>query len=207
MTVHAADLGKLGAGQHQQVLGDGQVVHVHHPQVGVIVAQVQHGGNIARVAVLKGHHAVGSVTPLHGGEYLVPGGAAHGLGVGEQCPQRDVRKGPLHALIGGAVLAQNEGFVLLGHVHHVLDMVFIIRAQRRGMDAGGGLFQHGGFPRGIKDRQAVGTLVLGHLQHSGHAPLKQGSQLGVHFVDLGTGLFQCVHGGHILYVWFGYDTQ
>ena len=54
-------------------------------------------------------------------------------------------------------------------------MVFIIRAQRRGVDAGGGLFQHGGFPRGIKDRQAVGTLVLGYLQHSGHAPLKQGS--------------------------------
>ena len=53
----------------------------------------------------------------------------------------------------------------------------------------------------------MGTLVLGHLQHSGHAPLKQGSQLGVHFVDLSTGLFQCVHGGHILYVWFGYDTQ
>ena len=113
MTVHAADLGKLGAGQHQQVLGDGQVVHVHHPQVGVIVAQVQHGRNIARVAVLKGHHAVGSVPPLHGGEHLVPGGAAHGLGVGEQCPQRDVRKGPLHADRRRGS-GQKEGFVLLG---------------------------------------------------------------------------------------------
>ena len=86
-------------------------------------------------------------------------------------------------------------------------MVPVVGAQGGLLNAGGGFVQHYRLPRGIKDRQAVGTLVLGHLQHSGHAPLKQGSQLGVHFVDLGTGVFQCVHGGHILYVWFGYDTQ
>ena len=32
-----------------------------------------------------------------------------------------------------------------------------------------------------------------------HPALEQRSQLRIHRVDLGTGLFQCVHGGHILF--------
>ncbi len=92
----------------------------------MVIAQVQHGGNIARVAVFKGHDAPGGIAAFHGVKHLVPGGVAHGLGVGEQRLEGDVGKSALHALIGGAVTAQHHGFVLLGHVHHVLHMVFIV---------------------------------------------------------------------------------
>ena len=84
--------------------------------------------------------------------------------MGEQCPQRDVRKGPLHALIGGAVAAQHRGLVLLGNVHHVLDMVPVVGAQGRLLNAGGGFVQHHRLPRGVKDGQAVGLFVRGNGQ-------------------------------------------
>ena len=73
-------------------------------------------------------------------------------------------------------------------------MIPVIGAQRRVLDAGCSLFQHGGLPGGVKDGQTVGLLVAGDLQHRRHPPLKQRGQLGVHRVDLGAGLFQCVHG-------------
>ena len=72
-------------------------------------------------------------------------------------------KRPFHPLIGGAVTPQRSGFVLLGKIHHVLDMVFIVRAQRGLLNAGCGLFQHGGLPGGIVDGQAVRPLIFGHL--------------------------------------------
>ena len=103
-------------------------------------------------------------------------------------------KRALHALIGRAVLAQHHGFVLLGYVHQVLHMVFIIGPQGGILNAGGRFFQHSGLAGGVVDGQAVGTLIFRHLQHSGHPPLKQCGQLGVHRVDLGACLFQCVHG-------------
>ena len=193
MAVDVLELGQLGAGQDEQVLGDGQVVDVHHPQLGVVVAQVEDGGDIACVAVLKRHNAVGGVAPADGIEHLVPRRAADGLRVGEERPQRDVGESAFHALIGGAVPAQHLGFVLLGDVHHVLDMVFIVRPEGGVLDAGRSLFQHHRLPRGVKNRQAVGLFVLGDAEHSGHPPLKQGGQLRVHRVDLGAGLFQCVH--------------
>ena len=84
-------------------------------------------------------------------------------------------KGALHALIGGAVLAQHHGFVLLCHVHQVLHVVFIVGPQGRVLNAGRSLFQHHRLPRGVKNRQAVGLFVLGYAEHSGHPPLKQGS--------------------------------
>ena len=67
------------------------------------------------------------------------------------------------------------------------------------LDAGCGLFQYGGLPGGIVDGQAVRPLIFGHLQNGSHPALEQRSQLRIHRVDLGTGLFQCVHGGHILF--------
>ena len=165
----------------------------------MIIAQVQHGRNIPGVAVFKGHYAVGSFAGGHGLEYLVPCGIAHGLGVGEQRLEGDVGKRSLHPLIGGAVAPQHGSLVLLGDVHHVLDMVFIVRAQRKLLNAGCGLFQHGGLPGGIVDGQAVRPLIFGHLQNGSHPALEQRSQLRIYRVDLGTGLFQCVHGGHILF--------
>ena len=193
MAVHTGQVGKLGAGQHQQVLGDGQVVDIHHPQPGVVIAQVQHRRHIPRVAVLKGHHAVGGIALFHGIEHLIPGGAAHSLGMGKERPERDVGKSTFHALIGGAVAAQHLGLVLLGHVHHVLHMVPVIGAQGRVPDPRFGLVQHHLFAGGIKDGQAVGLFVFRHAEHRLHPPLKQGSQLGIHRVDLPAGLFQCVH--------------
>ena len=47
MAVDVLELGQLGAGQDEQVLGDGQVVDVHHPQLGVVVAQVEDSGDVA----------------------------------------------------------------------------------------------------------------------------------------------------------------
>ena len=182
------------ARQHQQILRDGQVVHIHHPQVRVVIAQVQHGGNIACMAVFKRHDAVSGIAAFHGIEHLIPGGIAHGLGVGEQRLEGNVGKRALHALIGRAVLAQHHGFVLLGYVHQVLHMVFIIGPQGGILNAGGRFFQHSGLAGGVVDGQAVGTLILCHLQHGGHPPLKQCGQLGVHRVDLSACLFQCVHG-------------
>ena len=135
----------------------------------------------------------------NGLEYLVPRGIAHGFGVGEQRLEGDVGKRTFHSLIGGAVVPQHGSFVLLGKIHHVLDVVFIVRAQRRLLNAGCGLFQHGGLPGGIIDGQAVRPLIFGHLQNGSHPALEQRSQLRIHRVDLGTGLFQCVHGGHILF--------
>ena len=99
----------------------------------------------------------------HGLENLVPCGIAHGLGVGEQRFEGDVGKRPFHPLIGGAVTSQHSGLVLLGKIHHVLDVVFIVRAQRRLLNTGCGLFQHGGLPGGIVDGQAVRPLIFGHL--------------------------------------------
>ena len=160
----------------------------------MVVAQIQHGGNIARVAVFKRHHAVGGVAPLHGVKHFVPGGAADGLGMGEERFERDVGKGPLHALIGGAVAAQHRGLVLLGNVHHVLDMVPVVGAQGRLLNAGGGFVQHHRLPRGVKDGQAVGLFVRGNGQHRGHPALKQRRQLRVHRVDLRACFVQCVHG-------------
>ena len=72
-------------------------------------------------------------------------------------------KRPLHPLIGGAALPQHGSLVLLGKIHHVLDVVFIVRAQRGLLNAGCGLFQHGGLPGGIIDGQAVRPLIFGHL--------------------------------------------
>lgn len=106
---------------------------------------------------------MGSFARGHGLEYLVPCGIAHGLGVGKQRFEGDVGKRTLHPLIGGAVTSQHSGFVLLGKIHHVLDVVFIVRAQRRLLNAGCGLFQHGGLPGGIVDGQAVRPLIFGHL--------------------------------------------
>ena len=194
VAVDASDLVEPGARQHQKILRDGQIIHIHHPQVRVVIAQVQHGGHVACVAVLKGHHAVGGVAALHRVEHLVPCGIAHRFSMGEQRPQGNVGKGTLHALIGGAVLPQNLRLVLLGHVHHVLDMVFIVGPQGRLLNACGGFLQHGSLPGCIVNGQTVGTFVFGHLQHGSHPPLEQRSQLGVHRVDLGAGLFQCVHG-------------
>ena len=166
-------LAQRGAGQDQQVLRDGQVVHIHDPQGGVVVAQVQHGGHIARVAVLKGDHAMGCIAAFHRVEDLVPGGVADRLRMGEERLERDVRKGSLHALIGGAVPAQHLGLVLLGYIHHVLYVVAVIGAQGGVLNARFGLVQHHGFPRGIEDRQAVGLFVFGDRQHSRHPPLEQ----------------------------------
>ena len=61
VAVHMGQLPQLGAGQNQQVLGDGQVVDIHDPEVRVVIAQIQHRRNIARVAVLEGHDAVGRI--------------------------------------------------------------------------------------------------------------------------------------------------
>ena len=163
-------LPQLGAGQDQQVLGDGQVVNIHDPEVGVVIAQIQHRRNIARVAVLEGHDAVGRIPVLHRIEHFVPRREAHGLGVGEKGLQGNVGKGTLHALIGGTVLAQHLGLVVLRYIHHVLDMIAVIGAQ------------------------TVGLFVLGNGQHRRHPPLKQRGQLGVHRVDLAAGFVQCVHG-------------
>ena len=41
--------------------------------------------------------------------------------------------------------------------------VFIVRAQRRLLNAGCGLFQHGGLPGGIVDGQTVRPLIFGYL--------------------------------------------
>ena len=163
MAVHRAQLGKLGARQHQKILGDGQVVHTHHPQLRVVITQVQHGGNVPGVAVFKGYYAVSGFARGHGFEHLVPCGIAHGFGVGEQRLEGDVGKCTFHSLIGGAVVPQHGSFVLLGKIHQVLDMVFIVRAQRGLLNAGCGLFQHGGLPGGIVDGQAVRPLIFGHL--------------------------------------------
>ena len=202
MAVDVPELGQLGAGQDEQVLGDGQVVDVHHPQLRVVIAQVQHGGDIARVAVLEGHDAVGGVPSPDGLEDLVPRRVAHCLRVGEERPQRDVGKSTLHALIGGAVLAQHLRLVLLGDVHHVLDVISVVGPEGGILNAGRSLFQHHRLPCGVIDRQAVGLLVLGDAEHGGHPPLKQGGQLRIHRVDLSAGLFQCVHLFHILRVKF-----
>ena len=187
-------LPQLGAGQDQQVLGDGQVVDIHDPEVGVVIAQIQHRRNIARVAVLEGHDAVGRIPALHRIEHFVPRREAHGLGVGEKGFQGNVGKGALHALIGGTVLAQHLGLVVLRYIHHVLDMIAVIGAQGRVLNAGLGLIQHHLFPRGVEDRQTVGLFVFGNGQHRRHPPLKQRGQLGVHRVDLAAGFVQCVHG-------------
>ena len=109
---------------------------------------------------------------------------------GEQRPEGNVGKSALHALIGGAVLAQHHGFVLLCHVHQVLHVVFIVGPQGRVLNAGRSLFQHCRLAGGIVNGQAMGSFVFGHLQHSSHPPLKQRSQLGIHRVDLGARLFQ-----------------
>lgn len=99
----------------------------------------------------------------NGLEYLVPRGIAHGFGVREQRLEGDVGKRTLHPLIGGAVTSQHGSFVLLGKIHHVLDVVFIVRAQRGLLNAGCGLFQHGGLSGGIVDGQTVRPLIFGHL--------------------------------------------
>ena len=194
MAVDAFDLVEFCARQYQKILGDGQIVHIHHPQRRMVIAQIQHGGNIARMAVLKGNDAPGSIAALHCIKHLVPCGIAHSLGVGEQRPEGNVGKGTLYALIGSAVLAQHHGFVLLCHVHQVLHVVFIVGPQGRVLNAGRSLFQHCRLAGGIVNGQAMGSFVFGHLQHGGHPPLKQRSQLGIHRVDLGARLFQCVHG-------------
>ena len=126
------------------------------------------------MAVLKRHNAVGGVAPADGIEHLVPRRVADGLRVGEERPQRDVGESAFHPLIGGAVPAQHLSFVLLGDIHHVLDMVPVVGAQGRLLNAGRSLFQHHRLPRGVKNRQAVGLFVLGDAEHSGHPPLKQG---------------------------------
>ena len=118
---------------------------------------------------------MGGVAPLHGVEHFIPGGVADGLGMGEERFERDVGKGSLHALIGGAVPAQHLSFVLLGDIHHVLDMVLIVRPEGSVLDAGRSFFQHHRLPCGVKNRQAVGLFVLGDAEHSGHPPLKQSS--------------------------------
>ena len=141
---------------------------------------------------------MGSIAAFHRVEDLVPGGAADRLRMGEERLERDVRKGSLHALIGGAVPAQYRGLVLLGHIHHVLYVVAVIGAQGGVLNARFGLVQHHGFPRGIEDRQTVGLFVFGDRQHSRHPPLEQRGQRGVHRVDLPAGFVQCVHGFHIL---------
>ena len=102
-------------------------------------------------------------------------------------------KRALHALIGGPVPAQHLGLVLFGHVHHVLHMVAVIGAQSRILDPALRLIQHNGLPRRIEDRQAMGLFVFCHAEYRRHPPFKQGGQLGIHRVDLGAGLFQCVH--------------
>ena len=146
------------------------------------------------MAVLKGNDAPGGIAAFHRVKYLVPGGVAHSLGVGKQRPEGDVGKGTLHALIGGAVLAQHHGFVLLCHVHQVLHVILIIGPQGGRLNAGRSLFQHCCLAGSVVNGQAVGSFVFGHLQHSGHPPLKQCGKLGIHCVDLGACLFQCVHG-------------
>ena len=72
-------------------------------------------------------------------------------------------------------------------------MVPVIGAQGRVLNARLGFVQHHSLPGCIKDRQAVGCLVLRHAEYCRHPPLKQCGQLGVHRVDLAAGLFQCVH--------------
>lgn len=106
---------------------------------------------------------MGGIALLHGIEHLIPGGAAHSLGMGKEGPERDVGKGTLHALIGSAVAAQHLGLVLLGHVHHVLHMIPVIGAQGRVPDPRFGLVQHHLFAGGIKDGQAVGLLYSATL--------------------------------------------
>ena len=95
--------------------------------------------------------------------------------MGEERPQRDVGESAFHALIGGAVPAQHLSFVLLGDIHHVLDMVFIVRPEGSVLDAGRSLFQHCRLAGSVVNGQAVGLFVLGYAEHSGHPPLKQGS--------------------------------
>ena len=197
MAVDVPDAGQAGAGQNQQVLPHRQIVHLHHPQLGVLIAQVQHRRHVPRVAVLKGDHPAGGVPRRHFGEHFVPGGAADRLGVGEQLPQGDVGERPLHPLIGHPVLAQQQRLVLAGQGHPVADMVQIIGPQDRVLDAVRRFLQHLLFPGRVMDGQAVGLFVLRHLHHRPHPPLKQSGQLSVHRVDLLTGLFQGIHGGSL----------
>ena len=76
----------------------------------------------------------------------------------------------------------------------VSGMRLIAVEKGRVLNAGRSLFQHCRLAGGIVNGQAMGSFVFGHLQHSSHPPLKQRSQLGIHRVDLGARLFQCVHG-------------
>ena len=87
------ELGQLGAGQDEQVLGDGQVVDVHHPQLGVVVAQVEDGGDIACVAVSNGT-TPWRCRPADGIEHLVPRRAADGSAWGKSARSAMWAKAP-----------------------------------------------------------------------------------------------------------------
>ena len=94
VAVDAFDLVEFCARQHQKILGDGQIVHIHHPQRRMVIAQIQHGGNIARMAVLKGNDAPGNIAAFHRVKHLVPGGIAHSLGVGDSARRAMWAKAP-----------------------------------------------------------------------------------------------------------------
>ena len=72
-------------------------------------------------------------------------------------------------------------------------MVFIVRPEGSVLDAAAAFSSTTASRAAFENRQAVGLFVLGDAEHSGHPPLKQGGKLPVHRVDLGAGLFQCVH--------------
>ena len=157
------------------------------------IAQIQHGGHVPGVAVLKGKHPVGGAALFHPVEHVGPGGAGHGLGLGEQPCQGDVGKGALHPLVGHRVPAQGVGLVLAGNRHGGLLELRIIGAQGRVLNTGGVLFDHLFFPGGVQHRDVVFLLVGGHPGHLGHPLFKQGGHLRVNLVDGMAGALQFLH--------------
>ena len=72
VAVDAFDLVEFCAGSTRRFWEMGEIVHIHHPQRRMVIAQIQHGGNIARMAVLKGNDAPGSIAAFHRVKHLVP---------------------------------------------------------------------------------------------------------------------------------------
>ncbi|MPN32560.1 hypothetical protein SDC9_180039 [bioreactor metagenome] len=88
--------------------------------------------------------------------------------------------------------------VVARKLHHFLQKLGVIAAQRGILHPQGAFAQHFGLPPSVQHGQAMGALIVQHFFHRGHPPLKQCRHLGIHFVDLRPRGKQLVHSAHPL---------
>ena len=192
MRVDGLDVRSGGAGQTQQVLADLQIIHAADVQL-VRAQQVQYVAHVARVAVLKGDHAVGDAAVLHRVEDLLKRVEGDRALAGEQVLGRRVGMAALRAEIAHHRRVDQRGLIVLGQRHVVADEVLVVGKIAQILHIGAVPADDGLLARRVEDGQMALSLVVRDGFHGLHALAEQLRHLLVHLIDDQARLLQLRH--------------